>query len=86
MAKLGDFTNPLSGSKGNVFNIGQMGSMIIGVVAMLAAFGIGTFLFNSAKRLAPGPLGGMLGQSNIFNPAAPPATVTSAGPAVTLWK
>lgn len=87
MAKLGDFTNPVTGQRGSITDLGGILSMVKGVVVLLAVFGIGSWLFGTVKRMAPGGLGGIMGTNNILNPAPAGATqVTNAGPTVTLWK
>ncbi|MDP4170146.1 MAG: hypothetical protein Q8906_06005 [Bacillota bacterium] len=44
MAKLGNFEAP-TGSKGNIFNVGDWGSMILGSFMLLFTFGIGQAFF-----------------------------------------
>lgn len=83
MAKLGEFTNPLSGQKGSIFNLGQLASMILGVLVLLVTFGAGTWLYNKAKN-AP-LVGGAVGTNSILSPRTPGATpVTNLGPNRTL--
>lgn len=47
-----DFTTP-SGTKGNLTSIGDITSMIIGVMIFLLTFGIGQKLFNKVEAVIP---------------------------------
>lgn len=69
MPKLTTFTNPISGTRSSLFNVGNLLSMVLGVVVLLAVFNVGTNLFNRARRFVPGQAGNWLDSA----PASAPA-------------
>jgi hypothetical protein len=52
--KLTEFTNPLSGDKGNVFDFGKLWSMILGVGVLLIIFNVGQKMASTVAGRLPG--------------------------------
>ena len=52
--KLTEFQNPLSGGKGNVFDLGQIWSLILGVGVILLVFNIGQKFAGAVASKLPG--------------------------------
>lgn len=75
MAKLGNFEAP-TGAKGNVFNIGDWGSMILGTVMLLVTFGIGEHFASKVT--------GRVHSAQITNPFPAPTPVSTAPTKITL--
>lgn len=75
MAKLGNFESP-TGAKGNVFDIGDWGSMILGTVMLLVTFGIGEHFANKLTGKVPA--------ASISNPFPPQVPVSTAPQKITL--
>lgn len=53
MAKLTDFKNPISGSTGNLFDLGGLWQMILGVVVFMFVFATGEKLARGINGKAP---------------------------------
>lgn len=53
MAKLGNFEAP-TGAKGNIFDIGDWGSMVLGSMMLLITFGIGQHFAQKVTGRVPG--------------------------------
>lgn len=53
MAKITDFTNPLTGQKGNVFDLTGIWNMILGVVIFLFVFAMGQNVANKLGGKVP---------------------------------
>ncbi|MBX6773020.1 MAG: hypothetical protein IRY83_14925 [Chloroflexi bacterium] len=49
MAKLTDFENPISGDKGNIFDLHQLWQYALGGVVVLASFGVASWLYNRVR-------------------------------------
>jgi hypothetical protein len=75
LAKLGSFEAP-TGAKGNIFDIGDWGSMILGTVMLLVTFGIGEHFANKITGKVPG--------ASISNPFPPQAPISTAPQKITL--
>jgi hypothetical protein len=74
LAKLGNFETP-TGSKGNVFEIGSWGSLILGSMIMVLTFGIGEHIASRVQGKVP-----MTSVSNPF----PPQVVNNTPQKITL--
>lgn len=69
MAKLTEIQNPISGAKGNLFDVSFLMQNILGVVAFLGIFAVGEKLFGTVV----GKTGGLVGQpENPFQPQPQP--------------
>lgn len=75
MAKLGNFESP-SGAKGNVFDIGDWGSMILGAFMLLFTFGIGEHFYQKVT--------GRVHSAQITNPFPAPTPVSTTPTKITL--
>lgn len=75
MAKLGNFEAP-TGAKGNVFDIGDWGSMILGTFMLLVTFGIGEHFYSKVSGRVPG--------SSISNPFPAQVPVSNTPQKITL--
>lgn len=54
MAKLTDFTNPISGKTQSLFDMGGMWNLILGVIVMLFVLGTGQKLAGAVSNKIPG--------------------------------
>jgi hypothetical protein len=75
LAKLGTFESP-TGAKGNVFNISDWGSMILGSFMLLITFGIGQAFAQRISGKIPG--------SSIEQPWTTPTPVATTPQKITL--
>lgn len=75
MAKLGNFEAP-TGAKGNIFDVGDWGSMILGSVVLLVTFGIGEHFASKITGKVPG--------TQITQPWQTPAPISNAPQKITL--
>lgn len=75
MAKLGNFEAP-TGAKGNIFDIGDWGSMILGTVMLLVTFGIGEHFASKVT--------GKVHSAQITNPFPAPVPVSNTQQKITL--
>lgn len=53
LAKLTEFTNPLSGNKGNVFDFGSLWSNVLGVFVLIIVFAFGQKLAGVVSKKVP---------------------------------
>lgn len=65
MAKLTEFQNPLSGSKGNLFDIGNLWSSILGVFVLIFVFAMGEKLAKTVSGKIPAI------NTTVYNPLTP---------------
>jgi hypothetical protein len=54
MAKLTDFTNPISGKTQSLFDLGGLWSLVLGVVVLLVVIGTGQKAANAIDGKIPG--------------------------------
>jgi hypothetical protein len=68
--KLTEFENPVSGSKGSVFDVGKLWSMILGVGVIFVVINIGQKLAGLVAGRLPGGVGVGLSQPLVAQPQA----------------
>jgi hypothetical protein len=54
VAKLTEFQNPISGKTGNLFDLGNLWQMILGVVVFMGVFAVGEKIAGSVNGKIPG--------------------------------
>jgi hypothetical protein len=75
--KLGDFQTP-TGASGNIFNISDWASLIVGAIVLIVTFATGQHLANKIQGKVPGV------DATIEQPWASPAPIVQSKQKVTL--
>lgn len=81
MAKLTDYENPISGERGSITNVGHIGSMVLGGVVLLAVWGLAQSVWNSVRRVLPGPAQAAFSGSGVMPAATKPTVAAASAPA-----
>jgi len=68
--KLTQFTNPLSGEKGSVFDLGKMWSLVLGVGVILIVLNLGQRIAGTVAGKLPGGISPGFSQPLVAQPVA----------------
>lgn len=75
VAKLTQYTNPISGKKGDILNVKQTGAMVLGGIVLLIVWGLAQRGLALIRAFAPSPVKGYLGQAAPTAPAPKGPTI-----------